>query len=268
MQRYVSMLVSMKQQKKQKTSWGKEAEWYSDHLTQEDTYHAKVLLPNILRILDPKKGRHILEIGCGEGFFARALAEKGAQVTACDVSKELITLGKEKGGNITYQVSPAQDLSWFKAHSADHVLAVLTIQNMHEIQSVFNAVRVALEEQGTFVMILNHPVLRTPKISSWAFDPETNVQYRRLDGYLSAKKMSIDMHPGKKATSVTYSFHRPLQEYMKLLHNAGFCITRLEEWISHKTSEPGPKAKAENTARKEFPLFMMIETKVLPTRVQ
>ncbi len=74
----------------------------------------------------------------------------------------------------------------------------------------------------------------------------------------------MDMHPGKRGgKSFTYSYHRSLQDYMKALRSAGFAITRLEEWISHKTSEPGPKAKAENTARKEFPLFMLVEATVI-----
>ena len=32
----------------------------------------------------------------------------------------------------------------------------------------------------------------------------------------------------------------------------------LEEWASHKISTSGPRAGAENTARKEIPLFMAI----------
>lgn len=65
--------------KKDTTSWGKEAQWYRAHLQEEDTYHAKVILPNLLRLIDPQKGQRVLEIGCGEGFFARELAKKEAR---------------------------------------------------------------------------------------------------------------------------------------------------------------------------------------------
>lgn len=243
-----------------KTSWGKEAKWYSDHVESPDTYHAKVVLPNVLRVVEPKKGIQILEIGCGEGYFSRELAKAGASVVASDISPELIDIAKEKGGKVSYHVSNAEDLSWVKEHSADVVLAVLTLQNMERLDVVMKGVARALKKDGRFVFVLNHPVIRVPQTSSWGFDEKEKVQYRRLDGYLSGKKVSIDMHPGKKgAKSVTYSFHRSLQEYMKLLKGAGFCIVRLEEWISHRVSEPGPRAKAEDTARKEFPLFMMIE---------
>jgi ubiquinone/menaquinone biosynthesis C-methylase UbiE len=251
-----------KKKEKSSTSWGKEASWYSDHLSDSDTYHAKVVLPNILRLVAPKKGLRVLEIGCGEGFFARALSAEGASVTACDISPELVAIGKEKGGNVTYYVSKAQDLSWINDAAFDVVLAVLTLQNMERIDAVMQEVRRVLAPGGQFIFVLNHPVVRIPKSSSWGYDEAQKVQYRRLDGYLSAKKTEIDMHPGKKSTSVTYSFHRSLQEYMKILRTAGFCIVRLEEWISHRTSEKGPRAHAEDTARKEFPLFMMIEVEV------
>ena len=251
-------------QVKRTTSWGKEAVWYQKHLEESDTYHTKVVLPNVLRVIEPKKGLKVLEIGCGEGFFARELAKEGARVVASDVARELIALAKEKGGGVAYHVSPAQDLSWVESGTQDVVLAILTLQNMERIDVVMREVARVLKKGGRFVCVLNHPVIRVPQTSSWGFDDEKKIQYRRLDGYLSGKKVAVDMHPGKSGKkSFTYSFHRSLQEYMKMFRGAGFAVTRLEEWISHKTSEPGPRAKAENHARKEFPLFMMIETMVV-----
>jgi SAM-dependent methyltransferase len=246
--------------KSAKTSWGKEVEWYSDHLEGSDTYHAKVILPNLLRIVDPKKGVQVMEIGCGEGFFARAFAKAGATVIASDIGKELIAVAKEKGGGPEYVVSPAENLSWAKSHSQNVVVGVLTLQNMEKIEPVFKEVARVLRDGGRFIFVLNHPTFRIPKKTAWGFDEEGNIQYRRVDAYLSASREKMDMHPGKKGSrSVTYSFHRSLQDYVKALRASGLAITRLEEWISHKTSEPGPRAHAENIARKEFPLFMCIE---------
>lgn len=245
------------------TSWGGEAEWYRDHLEHNDTYHAQVILPNLLRLVGPHKGQKILEIGCGEGFFAREFARGGAEVTASDIAPELVELGRKQGGKIEYVVSKAQDLSWAKPETFDVVVAVLTLQNMERIEDVMKEVRRVLKKGGRFIFVLNHPVVRIPKATHWGYDEAEKIQYRRLDAYLSAKKVTIDMHPGKKGKhSVTYSFHRSLQEYTKLLRGAGFCIVRLEEWISHRKSEKGPRAEAEDTARKEFPLFMMIEAQV------
>ncbi len=74
------------------------------------------------------------------------------------------------------------------------------------------------------------------------------------------------MTPGKsQGKEVTWSFHRSLQDNMKALANAGFAITKIEEWISHRRSEKGPKAEAEDTARKEFPLFLVAEARLIRT---
>ncbi len=249
---------------KRKTSWGNEAEWYANHLSDDDTYHNKVILPNLLRIIDAKKGMHILEIGCGEGFFSQPIGETGATVLASDISRELIDIAKRKKGAVTYHVSPAEDLSWVTPQSQDVVLAVLTLQNMERIENVFSEIRKVLRKGGRFVFVLNHPAFRIPKVTAWEYDESIKTQYRRVDAYLSARREKIDMHPGKKDNrSVTYSFHRSLQDYMKALRMYEFAVTRLEEWISHRVSEPGPRAKAENVARKEFPLFMMIEARIL-----
>ena len=122
-----------------------------------------------------------------------------------------------------------------------------------------------LKPGGRFVVVLNHPAFRIPGKSSWGADDAAGIQYRRIDGYMSESRAAIDMNPGKSASSasaeknLTYSFHRPLQVYSKSLANAGFAISRIEEWMSHKESEKGPKKAMEDKARKEFPLFMCLE---------
>jgi hypothetical protein len=67
------------------------------------------------------------------------------------------------------------------------------------------------------------------------------------------------MHPGKAGSLKTMSYQRSLQEFFKAFNKTGFVVTRLEEWISHKKSQKGPRQKAEDAARKEIPLFMCIE---------
>ena len=48
------------------------ANWYDDYLKDEDNYQNKVILPNLLRLLDLDSlsdDSRILDIGCGQGFF-------------------------------------------------------------------------------------------------------------------------------------------------------------------------------------------------------
>jgi hypothetical protein len=111
---------------------------------------------------------------------------------------------------------------------------------------------------GSLYIVLNHPAFRVPKESSWGWDEAEKKQYRRVDRYLSELKISIQMHPGDKPSQYTTSFHRPLQYYFKALYKAGFSVQLMEEWNSHKQSQKGPRAEAEDIARKEIPLFLCL----------
>lgn len=240
------------------TSWGEVADWYDTHLSKGDTYHEKVILPNILRLVEPKKGETILDLACGQGFFAKAFAQKGATLTGVDISEELITIAKQESMHITFHVGSAEELSMLKDKSFDKAVIVLAIQNIEHINKVLSETARILKKGGTFHIVMNHPAFRIPKRSSWEYDDKQKVQFRRIEQYASESRESIDMHPGMKDSPQTLSFHRPLQYYFKLLGKAGFAVDRLEEWISHKSSDSGPRAKAENISRKEIPLFLYL----------
>lgn len=253
------------------TSWGKVANWYNDHLEKEnDTYHVKVVYPNLFRILGDLQGKKVLDLACGQGQFSSLLRDKGAYVTGIDLGKELIAIAesrnesvKEKGTHkVTYLNGSADDLYMLKDRTFDVVVCVLALQNIEKLAKTIDEVKRVLVEGGTFIFVLNHPSFRNPRQTSWGYDQPTNTQFRRVDEYMSESHIKIDMTPGsKKDKKFTVSFHRPLQMYVKALAKAGFLISHLEEWISHKESERGPKQLAENKSRKEIPLFMCIEAR-------
>ena len=92
------------------------------------------------------------------------------------------------------------------------------------------------------------------------------MQYRRVDRYLLPRKTPIVTHPGSAPDVYTWTFHRPIESYVKALRNAGLLVDAAEEWPSHKTSEPGPRAAAENTARREIPMFMAVRAVKVPPK--
>ncbi len=248
------------------TSWNKVSGWYDELLTTDaDSYQAKVIAPNLLRVLDIKKGEIVYDLACGQGYFANVFAANGANVVASDLSKRLIEKAiKNSPKNINFHVTPAHKAPFIKDHTIDTVVVVLAIQNIENVNEVFAECSRILKKGGRIVFVLNHPSFRVPQGSDWYF--KDGVQYRTVGKYLSESKVSIDMTPGEKDPKKkikTISFHRPLQYYMKLLSKNGFAMTRLEEWISHKKSQTGPRQSAEDTARKEIPLFMCIEVKRL-----
>lgn len=254
---------------KKNTSWGNVADWYQNLLSGEGTYQKDLILPNLLRLLEIKKGETILDLACGPGFFANEFVKKGARVIGADISKELISAAKKHSdfsdfSRLLYVAAPAHKLDFLKNESVDKVVIVLAIQNIENMQEVFQECHRVLKPGGKLFLVMNHPAFRVPKESGWGWDPAKKIQYRRIDRYLSESKSKIQMHPSASSGQVpddyTASFHRPLQFYFKALAKNNFMISKLEEWTSHKKSEPGPRAKAEDSARKEIPLFLYLES--------
>ena len=67
--------------------------------------------PSVLKCLGDLDGKSVLDIGCGDGVLSRAMSERGARVTAFDISREQIELAKKltPDERITYSVSsPAE----------------------------------------------------------------------------------------------------------------------------------------------------------------
>ena len=241
------------------THWDDVAEWYDELVGAEGSeYHRHVILPGTLRLLKLQPGDKALDVACGQGVLCRVMHRGGAEVFGVDASVELIRLARERSdGAIRYQLADARGLPRLPADHFHAAACVLAIQNIHPLGAVMSAVARCLRPGGRFVVVMNHPCFRTPKASSWGWDEKALVQYRRIDRYLLPRKEPIVTHPGK-GTQYTWTFHRPIQAYVKALASAGLAIDAMEEWASHKVSEPGPRSSAENTARKEFPLFLAI----------
>lgn len=248
------------------THWGNVAESYDKHLSNDATYHSEVIWPNLKRLLADVSDKSVLDVACGQGYFSELLSGEGANVTAFDMGADLIAIAKKNAeknskNKIHYFVADAQNFSI--GDKFDVAICILALQNIENAKGTIESIKKSLKPKGKVILILNHPAFRIPKHSSWQYDQD--IQYRRVDTYMSEEKIKLDMTPGKKKQNekeYTYSFHRPLQYYFKLFANAGFAVTRLEEWVSNRESV-GKHAVRENKARHEFPLFMCVELKVL-----
>ncbi len=279
----------------QNTSWGGVSGWYDELLTkQEGTYQKDLILPNLLRLLAPKPGETILDLACGQGFFSREIEKTGAKVIGADIAKELIAIAQRNSQEdvrrssaqkatkpVEFHVAPSDKLTFCPTASVDKVIIILALQNIENIAGTLEECNRVLKMNGRLIVVLNHPAFRIPKHSSWQWDagdqgaaqkelmergakprPHSGKQFRRIDAYMSEIRERIEMNPGEDRASnkkFTVSFHRPLQVYFKAFAKAGFAVSRLEEWVSHKRSVAGGRAEEENRIRKEIPMFLFLE---------
>ena len=69
------------------------AQWYDQFLRERPVY-TEVILPNLLALVGEVEGEVICDLACGQGWVARELARRGAQVTGLDVAPNLLALAR------------------------------------------------------------------------------------------------------------------------------------------------------------------------------
>jgi len=243
-----------------KTGWEQVSDWYGGHMAENDSLLNTVVYPGVIKLLAPEKGKQYLDIACGEGAFGRLLAKSGVHTFGFDASPSLIERAQRLAPtNTKYVMGDATRFAKLcQGIKFDGATCLLAIQNIDPIAPVFHDAASVLASGAPLVIVMNHPSFRIPRQSAWGWEDARQIQYRRIDMYMSPMKIPILAHPGADRSIKTVSYHRPLSTYINALGGAGFAVSALEEWTSNRVSDSGPKAKAENRARSEFPMFLAL----------
>lgn len=196
-------------------------------------------MPGVLRLLNfpdvtGSSEVHLLDLACGQGIAARYLPQH-VHYTGVDAAPSLIKEARKQASHPHHQfkVCDVTGKIALPPHHFTHGLILLALQNIAAPEKVLSNAASLLQKGSPLIIVLNHPCFRIPRQSSWAIDSGKQLQYRRIDRYLSAMEIPIQAHPGQgKASSTTMTFHHPLSDYIRWLVNAGFVVDALEEWSS------------------------------------
>ncbi|MBL0869253.1 MAG: methyltransferase domain-containing protein, partial [Phycisphaerales bacterium] len=261
------------------TSWQVVAGWYDkmvegaggaggsggENGEKRNDHYEQVIIPGTLRLVQPTEGLRVLDVACGQGVVSREMARLGASVVGVDAAADLIdfAIKRNKQAGIAaeraqFHVGDARQIGAMDLGEFDVCTCVMAAANINPLEPLFEGVVKRLKVGGKFVFVITHPAFRAIDQTSWHFDSEKHKQYRRIDGYLSLGQKAVQMHPGSAPDVITWTFHRPLQTYVRLLSAAGLMIDALEEWPAMRVSQPGPRADEENRARREIPLFLAV----------
>ncbi len=100
------------------------------------------------------RGKRVLDLGCGGGFMAEAMQDRGALVTGIDPAAEAITAARihaEAGGReIAYDVGAGENLPYADA-SFDAVVCVDVLEHVEDLQRVVDEVARVLRPGGVFL---------------------------------------------------------------------------------------------------------------------
>ena len=239
------------------TSWENVAGWYDGWVGKKGShYHRKVALPTTLELLAPKPGEKILDLGAGSSVLAPHVARAGANYVGVELSSSLVRSAKQHHGKvgefICADVRNLQRLPNVKEKSFDGAVFLLSIQDMDPLEEVVGAAGWALKKGGRIVIFMLHPCFRVPRQSGWGFDAGRKLTYRRVDSYL--RPLDVPMKEHVKGQGTTRSFHRPLQDYVMALSNAGLFVDALLEL----PDQPMNKGEQDN---QDIPLFLALRAR-------
>lgn len=196
-------------------------------------YNALYERPATLALLPDVAGLHILDAGCGSGFYAEELAKRGAHVTGIDGSaqmvrhaeKRLAALGllapsatdRSSGTACLRTADLTQPLRFLRDASVDGVLSPLVMHYLKDWAPTLAEFRRVLKPEGWLLLSTHHP---------WT-------EAHRFDtpNYLETEAIEDSW---KWAGKVRF-FRRPLTGIVGAITDAGFVVERLVE--------PGPTAE-------------------------
>ncbi len=177
-------------------------------------------------------GQRVLDLCCGEGHVARALANRGALVTGVDLSEHNIATANERNvgpDNPNYIVGDAQALTQLDDRSFDLVVCKMALMDIPDVAATFRAVARVLKGNGQFIAGLLHPCFETPftvpferfEVDETGRFVSLRVQRYLEEGHWQSGGTGVRGHVG--------AYHRTVSNYINMLISAGFQLARLEE---------------------------------------
>jgi ubiquinone/menaquinone biosynthesis C-methylase UbiE len=108
-------------------------------------------------------GMKVLEIGCGTGLFTREILKKPVQLTAIDISPELVEIARKSclDSNVEFIVDNAYQMS-FDNHSFDAVIGSSVLHHL-EVDRALEEIYRVLKPGGH--MVFTEPNMMNPQIA-------------------------------------------------------------------------------------------------------
>jgi len=233
--------------------WEANAETWTRHARAGcDRYRDEVNTPVFLANLPRVAGSSGLDIGCGEGFNTRKLAELGAAMTGIDIAPTFIRHAQEAEAvqplGIAYQVGDGMALP-FANESFDFATAFMSLMDMPEQHRVLAEARRVLKPGGFLQFSILHPCF-SPPYRKVLRESDGTVRAIEVGGYFGAVQGDVETwrfgtapeHEKAKVEPFRVPrFHRTLSEWLNLIVATGFSIEHVAEpTVDAATAEAVP----------------------------
>lgn len=144
-----------------KDAFDKLAGIYERQVDQDSPYNTDYERPAMLSMIPEQlEGLAILDAGCSAGWYTKTFLEKGADVTAIDISPEMAKAARRRTGGAARII--CHDLNQplpFENHSFDMIFSSLTLHYCKDWFPIFKEFSRVLKPKGRLVFSTHHPFM-------------------------------------------------------------------------------------------------------------
>ena len=221
--------------------WDENAEaWTTLTRLGYDKYRDHINTPAYMGMLPNVSGLQGLDVGCGEGHNTRLVAQRGAHLTALDISGRFVDYAQEQETEeplgITYLRASAVDLPLADA-VFDFVMATMSMMDVPDQQRAIREVARVLKPSGFFQFSILHPCFMTPRFK-WVLDEEGRRVAMECGDYFKTEQGAIEewifgsapdeLKERYKKFRIPRFFHT-LSTWLNMLATAGLVIEESAE---------------------------------------
>jgi ubiquinone/menaquinone biosynthesis C-methylase UbiE len=221
--------------------WNESAEsWAKLARAGYDIYRDHLNTPAFFAMLPDVEGLVGLDIGCGEGHNTRLLAQRGARMSAIDISEVFIKHAqdteKETPLGIDYRVASAVDLP-FTENAFDFAAAFMSLMDIPETDRALAESFRVLKPGGFLQFSMTHPCFDTPHrrnlrdANHRTYAIEVGDYFKGNDGEIDEwlfKAAPAEVKQGMRKFRLPL-FRHTLSYWLNLLIKTGFQLEHVEE---------------------------------------
>lgn len=196
----------------------------------------------IIKAIDMKKGKKVLDLGCGPGLYVREFAKTGATVTGVDISERSINYANEniKPGydNILFIKKNYLDINFRESFDlATLIFYDFCALNTSEQIALLSKIYEALKDNGYFIFDIVTDKKKTSTISSisickggfWSSKPYIEILNTYLYEEPKTEGLQYTVIDEDGDTKIIRIYHRlfTIAEITEMLNKCGFKIEKV-----------------------------------------
>lgn len=143
--------------------------WWDKTSEFKPLHDINPLRANYIDMRSPVAQRKVVDVGCGGGILAEALAHRGAEVTGIDMGEAPLAVARlhalETGAQVDYRCITAEDLAEQATGSYDIVTCLEMLEHVPDPSSVVNACAKLVKPGGD---VYFSTINRNPKAYAFA----------------------------------------------------------------------------------------------------